>query len=396
MKILLSIFLFLFSLLTVFQPPTYWYWKVSIPIQEGGHFFALVAAALLIWHLNFPFLWFGKSSNMIFVTILLIGTLGLFLSPLIRTAFSIPRLNKNYSQFIQSLQNIGAESTFDPKAQSHEAQSFYDRKSPLNLLEIFSGISLHKKNIQIQSHKDFDFYPAQNSSNQPAPCILVIHGGGWDSGSRKDLDPLNYYLAQLGYNVVAIDYRLAPDNKYPAPLEDIAVIMDSLNAQAKELKIDLNRMAFLGRSAGGQIALQAAYTAPAAWKIRSVIAFYAPADMVFGYQVPCRPWILDSKKIMENYIGAKFPDLPSAYFASSPIEHLNKNSPPTLLLHGHIDELVAYAHTERMERKLTELAVPHLIVDLPWAAHGYDFIFSGPGSQISLFYLERFLKRTLD
>lgn len=94
---------------------------------------------------------------------------------------------------------------------------------------------------------------------------------------------------------------------------------------------------------------------------------------------------------MEGYLGGSFDGNPAAYRASSPVECANAESPPTLLLHGHPDVLVAYEHSRRLAARLASLGVPHFSVDLPWATHGYDFVFSGPGSQISLYFLERFL-----
>jgi acetyl esterase/lipase len=94
---------------------------------------------------------------------------------------------------------------------------------------------------------------------------------------------------------------------------------------------------------------------------------------------------------MVNYLGGTYETHPQAYVASSPVEHLSAATVPTLSLHGRPDVLVSYQHTVHMREKLGPLGVRHFEVDLPWAAHGFDFVFRGPGSQISLYFIERFL-----
>ncbi|HYH57042.1 MAG TPA: alpha/beta hydrolase, partial [Anseongella sp.] len=131
-----------------------------------------------------------------------------------------------------------------------------------------------------------DFYPAGESG--PRPCVLVIHGGSWSSGDSRQLPELNSRLAQAGYHVAAVNYRLAPAYQSPSPVEDLRNALVYLRRQAPELQIDGGNFVLLGRSAGGQIALLAAYTL-ADPGIKGVIGFYAPADMVWGYSAPANP-----------------------------------------------------------------------------------------------------------
>ena len=82
---------------------------------------------------------------------------------------------------------------------------------------------------------------------------------------------------------------------------------------------------------------------------------------------------------------------PEDFRPLSPIEFADASSPPTLLFHGSRDVLVSHRHALRLDARLEALRVPHFTADLPWAVHAYDYVFSGPGSQISLYFLERFL-----
>ena len=96
---------------------------------------------------------------------------------------------------------------------------------------------------------------------------------------------LNAYLAARDYVVVSINYRLAPKWKFPAGRDDVLAAIAYLKVYGREFGVDATRLALLGRSAGGQLALLAAYTAgePA---IRGVVSVYGPTDLKFGYDRP--------------------------------------------------------------------------------------------------------------
>ncbi|MEO7425274.1 MAG: alpha/beta hydrolase [Fibrobacteria bacterium] len=373
-----SALLFLASLLAVFKPPSYSFWKLSIVIMEGGHF-AVLPCLLAAW-LAFRHAGNGKIAAALFLAAAL-----LFALTSLRAICTARGLQREFA------------ATWGHSVMS--AQTFR-REWPLNFRDLFLGVSsgdsAHTTLVYKQrDSRDLrlDFYPAaKRRAARPrgAPCVVVVHGGGWDGGSRSQLAPLNGFLASEGYAVAALEYSLAPKYQYPAPVLDVADALAYLKTHADAMGIDPSRFIILGRSAGGQIALQAAYTLNDP-DIKGVIAFYAPADMVFGYSLPTNPLIMDSRLLMRQYLGGSYADHPEAYAASSPVEHLAPGSPPTLLLQGRPDVLVSYQHAAHMRERMRKLGVRHFIVDIPWGAHGFDFVFRGPGSQISLYFVERFL-----
>ena len=234
-----------------------------------------------------------------------------------------------------------------------------------------------------------DFYPTQIIGRKP--CVIVIHGGSWSTGDSGQLPELNSVMAMNGYNVASINYRMAPKWETPSPVEDVANAIKYLSAHADELHIDTNNFVLLGRSAGAQIALLAAYTLHQK-NIKAVIDFYGPADMVWGYSIPSNPLIMDSRKVMSDYIGGPYAQVPQKYVESSPIEFVDKNSPPTLIIHGKNDVLVAYEHSRRLNAKLLKNGIKHYWLQLPWATHGFDFNQNGPGGQLSTYTVLQFLK----
>jgi acetyl esterase/lipase len=227
-----------------------------------------------------------------------------------------------------------------------------------------------------------------------APGVVVVHGGSWHHGDSAQTPALNSYLAARGYVVAAINYRLAPGHRFPAARDDVLAAIAYLKARAGDFGLDPQRLALLGRSAGGQLALLVAYTAddPA---VRGVISFYAPTDLRYGYQHPARKAVIDGIPLTESYLGGSPTTIPDIYDAASPITFADA-APPTLLIHGGRDELVAPIQSERLAARLQAAGRPHCYLRLPWATHGCDINFSGPSGQVSTYAIERFLAGVME
>jgi acetyl esterase/lipase len=362
------------ALLAIFKPPTYALWKVSIVVRECGHWLALPCLLLSLEA-------FGGGPSGAAAGAAFLASAALYGLTVPRAYAAAASLERRF------------RSAWGPIA---PGPAGFGRPRPLVFADLFRGVRFDpvRPEPHVYARKQgldlgLDFYRARGAGDK-APCVLLIHGGGWDGGSREDFRDLNGYLASRGYAVAAISYRLAPRFRYPAPVEDARDALAWLKAHAGALGIDPERLVLAGRSAGGQVALQAAYLDrdPA---VRGVVAFYAPANMVLAYHYPGNPLILDSRRLVVDYLGGRGESgLPLAV-AASPLETLAPGAPPTLLLHGRPDVLVTFHHVDHMREKLARLGIRRFEVDLPWAPHGYDYVFRGPGSQISLYFLERFL-----
>lgn len=266
--------------------------------------------------------------------------------------------------------------------------------SAFSFWEMFGGIATkqvaYNTMVYDSSHNvSLDYYPSAITGKKP--CVLVVHGGSWAGGDSKQLPELNSVLAKAGYHVAAINYRLAPKNIFPAPVEDVNSALSFLRTKAKELSIDTDNFVLLGRSAGGQVVLSASDLLHDK-RIKGVINFYGPADMVWGYANPSNPLVLDSKKVMEDYLGGSYSDVPKQYITSSATETANKNTVPTLSVYGKNDPLVSYLHGKRLAVKLDNVHAKHYELYLPWATHGFDWTLNGPGGQISTWTILEFLR----
>jgi acetyl esterase/lipase len=270
------------------------------------------------------------------------------------------------------------------------------RPAPLVLRDLLLGVRSPKARrrrivyvTRDQHELELDLYSPPTPSRF-APCVVVVHGGSWANGDSAQLPTLNSYLAARGYAVAAINYRLAPMHRFPAARNDLLAAIDYLKRHAQELDIDPRQFVLLGRSAGAQLALLVAYTAgdPA---IRGAAGFYGPADLVYGYQHPARKAVIDSVGVIERFLGGGPAGVPEAYASASPIGHAGRNSPPTLLIHGQRDTLVAPIQSDMLANRLAQAGARRMLLRLPWAEHGCDVNFSGPSGQISTYAIERFL-----
>jgi acetyl esterase/lipase len=233
-----------------------------------------------------------------------------------------------------------------------------------------------------------DFYPAIGRA--AAPCVIVVHGGGWDSGDRGQIPQFNDMLARRGYAVADISYRLAPAATWPAQRDDVVAAVAFVKAHAAAWNVDAARLVIMGRSAGGQIAEASAYflNDPA---VRGVIALYAPSDMNFAWKYSSPDDALNSPKLMRQFLGGTPETARAAYDSASALPLVGPKSPPTLLVHGTIDTLVWHRHSVRLSARLSEAGVPNLFLSMPWGVHALEFNPSGPSGQLTDYAVDWFL-----
>jgi acetyl esterase/lipase len=354
--------------LTVVRSPDWSAWKLAVFAGEFGHCIALVplAVAALAWLSR------GQSNAIAMATVLVCAlAFGLFLRPVSAALLVAGELPAKL------------ERQFGPVAIA---------RPPFALTALFGrGVApVRVETLKYSGELAVDFYRPARMTSGPRPCVILVHGGGWDSGSRAEITHFNHWLADLGYAVAAIDYRLAPKFRWPAQRDDLLAAIAFLKIHAVELAIDPTRLVLFGRSAGGQIAEAVGYAMndPA---LRGVIALYAPSDMAFAYVNSREDDILKSPTLMRQYLGGPSDSARGNYESASALPRVNAQTPPTLLLHGEIDALVWHRHSVRLDARLAECGVPHVFVSLPWATHAFEYNLRGPGGQLTTFAVEWFL-----
>ncbi|MGI8820945.1 MAG: alpha/beta hydrolase fold domain-containing protein [Chthoniobacterales bacterium] len=358
------------SLLVWISAPTAALWVFAIVVGEWGHFAALAAVILaaVAWRL-------GPRPAAALALVAAVN----FLSPTLQAMWIARTLPARCTAAFST-------STGPPSG----------RVKPFSLPALFLGVPLPEVEISELTYGmdgrkplKLDLYQPVHPS-APLPLIVMVHGGSWNVGNKEQLSAINRYLAGENYTVAAINYRHAPKEPFPSAVEDVFRAIDFLKGHAVEAHLDTTRIVLMGRSAGGQIALSAAYSGKVP-EVRGVVALYAPADLVLGYEKPSRRWVLDSKKVLEDYLGGTRTEKPQTYAAASPINFVGAGTPSTLLIHGSLDPIVWPLQSENLAARLQEAGRPHLYLPLPWATHGCDANLSGPSGQLTLYAIDRLL-----
>lgn len=210
------------------------------------------------------------------------------------------------------------------------------------------------------------------------PLIVFVHGGSWRGGDRDDYRRYLVDYAAKGYATATVSYRFAPDDPYPAALDDVRCAVAWLAGRADDLRIDPDRIALVGGSAGAHLAMLVAYAAAdetgsatiaggacdVPYTIRAVVNFYGPSDLTTDFARD-HPTVTD-------FLGAQFDADPHRFTAASPRSHVTGDDPPTLIFHGTIDTVVPVDQSDSLAARLAEVGVPVIYHRLDGWPHTMD------------------------
>ena len=238
------------------------------------------------------------------------------------------------------------------------------------------------------------------------PVIVWIHGGALISGTRVNgpsAEQRKRYL-NAGYVIVSIDYRLAPETKLKAIIEDVQDAFKWMHAKGPELyKIDPRRVAVVGHSAGGYLALMTGFAVEP--RPQALVPFYGYGDITNEWYSKPDPFYIKqplvSKADASKAVGTKettggpgrgkfylycrqnglWPKEvtgldpakePRAFDRFCPIRNVTKDYPPTLLLHGDNDTDVPHQQSADMAAELKKHGVAHEFISIKGGSHGFD------------------------
>lgn len=236
------------------------------------------------------------------------------------------------------------------------------------------------------------------------PAIVLIHGGAWIGGAPGGLPAWNQHLPDLGFVVLDITYRVpvdVPQGWRPElQVGDVKCAMGWARSQAAALGIDPERISAMGHSAGGHLALLAAYTAgdpalPPTCAVpdvapRSVISIYGPTDLRGMWdRSPTRD---DLQAALREYIGGSPTDLPELYALLSPTTHVKGSVPPTLSIIGESDQIVPVDLVREMAVLLDDAGATHEEYYLPGTDHIFDASWGAFNTQITRAKVTDFLR----
>lgn len=229
------------------------------------------------------------------------------------------------------------------------------------------------------------YLPADRAKDVRSPAVVMIHGGGWIGGDKAENRSFNVCttLALEGYVCVSINYTLER-GVWPQNLYDCKNAVRWLRVNADEYQVDADHIGVIGGSAGGHLALMVAYTSrppklkPASPyplisdRVQCVVNMYGITNLLTRQKVDSngRP---TGELLHRSAMLKKDRDQdPEGWQFASPVSHISKDTPPTLILHGKMDATVDYEQALELEKVLKQQGVEHETHLIEGIGHTFD------------------------
>ncbi|WP_051946450.1 alpha/beta hydrolase [Verrucomicrobium sp. BvORR106] len=215
------------------------------------------------------------------------------------------------------------------------------------------------------------------------PAVLMVHGGGWAGGNKKEFRNLALLMAQLGYVTVPVSYRLTTNaaNTWPAQLDDVQLAVRWLRNHASQYGIDPKRIGAVGVSAGGQLVASlglretrdpaTAKYADQSSRVACVVDVSGPTDLAddFSSKVKQGGAVNDHLK---GLFGGPVAEKSSLVSDASPLSHVDAKASSFLIIHGTKDDIVPFDHAQRLHEALTKNGTPTKLLALENEGHAFQ------------------------
>ncbi|MBT2558634.1 alpha/beta hydrolase [Hymenobacter sp. ISL-91] len=242
------------------------------------------------------------------------------------------------------------------------------------------------------------FYPKKKGKTKAA-AILLIHGGGWRSGSRQQHNPLAQRLAALGYACFTADYRLSTEALYPAPVDDLRAAVRWMRQNAKQFNLDTAQITALGFSSGGELAAflgatnhNSAYAGQhervaTSGKVQAVVDI----DGILSFVHPESGEGDDSRSTSAATYWLGYPKKENfaLWEQASPLTHADKNTPPFLFLNSSVARM--HAGRDDFRKVLARYGIYSEVHTFPDTPHTFPLF--DPWFEPTVGFIDSFLKK---
>ncbi|SHG17599.1 Acetyl esterase/lipase [Flavobacterium fluvii] len=235
-----------------------------------------------------------------------------------------------------------------------------------------------KKEIVYKKIKDrelhLDAYYDQNKKLNPA--IVIIHGGGWRSGNKSQMETFAMEMASKGYSCFNIEFRLSLEAQYPAAIFDVKNAIQFIKKNAQKFNIDTTKVAVLGCSSGGQMAALIGTTNGKSdfedtkpnGKFSSKVNAIIDVDGILAYKHP------ESAEgtVAGLWLGGSYEEIPKIWQQASPLNQTDKNTPPILFINSSVPRF--HAGRDDMIAILNKYGIYSEIQTLENSPHSFWFL----------------------
>ncbi len=201
----------------------------------------------------------------------------------------------------------------------------------------------------------------------PFPTVLVLHGGGWVGGNRREMNAICAELVRAGFAAATASYRFAPAHPWPAQVQDAKEAVTFLRANGARLGLRTDKLGTLGFSAGGHMASMLGTAATGKFRVQAVVSISGIHDLA----APLTP---DGERyqIVQKLLAERPGDSPSRRPGASPITHVTGRSAPHYFLQGKSDPLVPASQSTAMQSALQSKKVPSVLDLVDGMGHGLN------------------------
>ena len=279
---------------------------------------------------------------------------------------------------------------------------FAQRRGRTKLPEVPEGITLHRDIAYVpdgHERQKLDLYVPDTGEN--LPLIIWIHGGAWRGGSKERYAPMEYLKS--GYAGASINYRLSQHAIFPAQIEDVKAAVRWIRANAETYRLDPNRFAAWGSSAGGHLVamlgtvgdiseFEVGENLEVSSRVQAVVNYFGPTDFLQ----------MDTHRLPDGLVHDA-PDSPESQLVGGPIQthkarvaranpitYVSEDDSPILIIHGDQDKLVPYHQSVLLKDALEAAGVPVIFYRVEGGGHGW---FRDPKvPELTKTFLEKHLK----
>ncbi len=244
-----------------------------------------------------------------------------------------------------------------------------------------------------------DLYVPDTEEN--LPLIIWVHGGAWRGGDKTHYVRMEYLKA--GYAGASINYRLSQHAVFPAQIEDVKAAVRWLRMNAETYRLDPNRFAAWGSSAGGHLVAMLGTAGDVAEfevgenlkvssRVQAVVDYFGPTDFLqMDAQSLPDGLVHDTPDSPESQlVGGPIQEHQDRVAKANPITYVSKDDSPFLIIHGDKDKLVPYQQSVLLKESLEEAGVPVTFYKVEGGGHGW---FRDPKvPELTKSFLEQHLK----
>lgn len=297
------------------------------------------------------------------------------------------------STAIQAQTTYIRDTTYTPKSVYNKEKKAYPFISIVQPKQ-YSNIK-EKKEIVYSEISDrklrLDAYFCDTKTQNPA--IVILHGGGWKSGDKTQMEIFAQEMASKGFSCFTIEYRLSPEVKYPTAIFDVKKAIRYIKTNAVQFNANPTKIAILGCSSGGQMAALIGTTNNNSFfeeeekhnKVTSTVQAIIDVDGILAFKHP------ESKEgtVAGLWLGGSYEEKPEIWKQASALTHTDKNTPPTLFINSSIDRF--HAGRDDMIAILNQHKIYNEVKTIKNSPHSFWFL--NPWFDETVTYTAQFLNK---